>query len=398
MTTYNLVSSYLSDVANIHDGITSSLLSTIGVGGTPLSLAFDTSTGNLIEYDDTDKLVKIHDGVTVTVLSSFSIGGDAESITYDTITGNLISLHDSSPGTIKVHDKVSAAVLSTFASPNAFNPRGLTFDTITGNLISAGYSSPSSIYTHDGVSASTLSSFGVTAGQSVSDLAFDPSTGNLISCSAESDKIYIRDGISNTILDSWSTTPVNSVGLTVQHVPPPPKDGSSFNSIKLIDKKDGSPFTPIKLADFKDGSPFTSIKFVKEKDGSSFATTQLRAFGIMEYYFDLRNSSDTQEASATGAPPQTVFPNLFTGVSDGLKTLHIRSVQKYKNFEDTIDETISCGYPSTSPSKFAPLSIGRNDQGCGGYCIMELQPDKSGDAAYRVRGIRGRCFGNYRTL
>jgi len=69
-------------------------------------------------------------------------------------------------------------------------------------------------------------------------------------------------------------------------------------------------------------------------------TAILRREGTMSYYFDLRKEDDTQEASATGAPPQTVFPDLFTGVSDGLKTLHIRSVQKYKNFEDTIDETM----------------------------------------------------------
>ena len=118
------------------------------------------------------------------------------------------------------------------------------------------------------------------------------------------------------------------------------KDGSEFTSIKLVKEKDGASFASIKLVNPKDGSGFSTIKLNHEKQGSSFVTTQLRVDGIQSYSFELYNSSDILEASATGSPPQIVFPDLFTGVSDGAKTLYVRSVQKYKNLENTINETM----------------------------------------------------------
>jgi len=118
------------------------------------------------------------------------------------------------------------------------------------------------------------------------------------------------------------------------------KDGSGFTPVKLNHEKDGSSFVATKLNNEKDGSAFSTIKLNHEKQGSSFATLQLRAEGIMSYSFELYDDTGTLENSATGTPPQTVFTDIFTGVTDGYKTLYIRSVQKYKNLENTIDETM----------------------------------------------------------
>lgn len=70
-------------------------------------------------------------------------------------------------------------------------------------------------------------------------------------------------------------------------------------------------------------------------------TTILRREGEQSYYFDLRDDTDTQVNSAVGYPTQTVFTDLFTGLSDGTYTLYARSVQKYKNLENVLNETKS---------------------------------------------------------
>ena len=84
----------------------------------------------------------------------------------------------------------------------------------------------------------------------------------------------------------------------------------------------------------------TTILKASSAETFNGTTIILRGEGVQSYSFELYDDTDTLEDSATGAPPTTVFPDLFTGVSDGLKTLYIRSVQKYKNLEDTINETM----------------------------------------------------------
>jgi hypothetical protein len=66
---------------------------------------------------------------------------------------------------------------------------------------------------------------------------------------------------------------------------------------------------------------------------------QLRGNGSNSYYFDLRDANDAQVNTATGAPPTTVFTDLFTGLSDGSYTLYCRSQTSFRNMEDTIDIT-----------------------------------------------------------
>ena len=120
-----------------------------------------------------------------------------------------------------------------------------------------------------------------------------------------------------------------------------------FNSETTNLKRQASPVrffsetTKLKRADVPQTFNGTTT-ILKATSAETFngTTIILRGEGVQSYSFELYDDTDTLEDSATGAPPTLIFTDLFTGISDGLKTLYIRSVQKYKNLEDTINETM----------------------------------------------------------
>ena len=97
----------------------------------------------------------------------------------------------------------STTILSNFASPST-GLYGLAFDGT--NLISCDEATDL-IYIHDGISATILSSFSAVSRRG---LAFDGT--NLIS--ATTNTIYIHDGISATILSSFSAPSSNIVSIS----------------------------------------------------------------------------------------------------------------------------------------------------------------------------------------
>jgi DNA-binding beta-propeller fold protein YncE len=69
------------------------------------------------------------------------------------------------------------------------------------------------IYVHDGATSSITDSFASPGGQP-NGLAFDVATGNLISQDgANPDKIYVHDGISSSTTDNFLSPTVSSTGL-----------------------------------------------------------------------------------------------------------------------------------------------------------------------------------------
>lgn len=67
---------------------------------------------------------------------------------------------------------------------------------------------------------------------------------------------------------------------------------------------------------------------------------ELRGEGVMSYFIDIRDSDDIQVATATGVPPTTVFIDVATGLDDGDYIAYVRSVQKFMNLENVIDNTL----------------------------------------------------------
>lgn len=101
-------------------------------------------------------------------------------------------------------------VTGSFAlSGTSTDPRGLTYK--TGSLISADAAS-NHIFVHDGVSATLVGSFSSPEGLP-QGLAFDGT--NLISCDSVTDHIYIHDGISSTLTGSFLSPGPSINGLTV---------------------------------------------------------------------------------------------------------------------------------------------------------------------------------------
>ena len=106
----------------------------------------------------------------------------------------------------------SSNVASSFPTPGnqSFD---ISVDPLTGNLISCDPGTDL-IYVHDGISAAILDSFSAPGSEVVVGVAVDPATGNLVSCDDNS-TVYIHDGISATILDSFSTPGVAARGIAI---------------------------------------------------------------------------------------------------------------------------------------------------------------------------------------
>lgn len=185
-TTGNLIRAVINGDIFIHDGVTSTTLSSFSPPGIATAgLAFDSTTGNLISctYDGSSYSINIHDGITSTILSSFSPpGSQPTDIAFDSETGNLLSC-DLNASKVYIHDGITATILSSFSSPTT-GINGLTIDTTYHNLISQS-NSANKIYTHKGISSTVVASV-TSSGEGESSLTFDSINDNLISGTTQS--------------------------------------------------------------------------------------------------------------------------------------------------------------------------------------------------------------------
>jgi len=199
----NLISCRSGATIYIHDGISSTILTSFSLGSILSGLTFDGT--NLISCDSGTDRIYIHDGISSTILTSFvSPGSRPYGLAFDGT--NLISC-DYETGRIYIHDGISSTILTSFASPSG-EPGGLAFDGT--NLISCDYGA--TIYIHDGISSTILTSF-ASPGSKPSGLTFDGT--NLISCDSGTYRIYIHDGISSTILTSFASPGSIPSGLEI---------------------------------------------------------------------------------------------------------------------------------------------------------------------------------------
>jgi len=180
-------------------------------------LTFDTDNENLISatVQSGSRKIFIHAGLTSTVSSSFAAPtNNIGSLAFDSSTGNLLSAEDyggtGNKGLLRIHDGVSSTILSSFDLPGE-NVNGITYDSKNGNLISSGHN-PNKIYIHSGVTSSVSSSFTPPSG-SPYGLAFDGT--NLASTYSISPyKAYFHDGVTSTI-DRTVAISNNPRGLTI---------------------------------------------------------------------------------------------------------------------------------------------------------------------------------------
>lgn len=122
---------------------------------------------------------------------------------------------------IYVYDRTSRLMTKWFRAP-ATAPTAITVDPATGNLISADRGTDR-IYIHDGISGTVLSSFAVpgTGERNIIGMFVDRNTGNLVSSTSGggTNTFCIHDGISATILSSFNynaETPNNGVAYLCQ--------------------------------------------------------------------------------------------------------------------------------------------------------------------------------------
>jgi len=349
----NLVSTS-ADTIRLHNGYTSSITDSFSIPGSIfVALTVDSSNGNVISFDNTGGLVRVHDGFSSIVIDSFTTpASNPGGIAYDAFLGNLIST-DSSNGNVYIHAGVTSSISGSFSGPSPFC-FGIAFDYHTGNLLYAGYDSGDKIYVLDGVSSSVLSSFnptgdvsGITVGLLVETTTHSYTPARLLFDSPNSRHSYAPARlIQSPSRHEYSPVKLFYISDKTTHPYTPPrliqsKSIHSYTPARLLkfSAYTTHSYSPPRLIQSKSRHEYESARMLQGPALHSYATFQLRASGVMSYSFELYDDTDTLEDSATGAPPTTVFTDLFTGVSDGLKTLYIRSVQKYKNLENAIDET-----------------------------------------------------------
>ena len=159
------------------------------------ALAFDYVHGNLIGASPEDGgRIFIFDGITATVSSSFLISAMPSDIEIDD-AGNLWTI---TAGTIRRYTGISNTVSLSFSTPGT-NGSGITIDRANGNLITCDQSS-GLVYIHDGMTTSVSDSFTPAVSTVPYDLSFNSLAGDLVVKGASVDKeIVVCVGISERV-------------------------------------------------------------------------------------------------------------------------------------------------------------------------------------------------------
>lgn len=161
--------------------------------GVVRGVTVDAVNGNLITCTETT--ISIHDGISSSVLTSFSSPAGCQDVAYIPSTENLVSCSNTA-NLIYIHNGISASILSSFASP-ASDITGIDF---SGQFVSCDRGTKL-IYIHTGVTATISSSFAAQDG-AVTGVGRDGNFRNVLSCGSNN-KHYIHAGDTAGILMSF---------------------------------------------------------------------------------------------------------------------------------------------------------------------------------------------------
>jgi hypothetical protein len=220
----NLVSSDQDeDRVYIHSGITDTITSSfqlLGGSGNPRGITQDL-LGNLIWTRNGDKLY-INEGMTNTITTSYFMSGSrlgarglAMKSDGDMLSGGWTISGFGIVEDVLLHSGTTSTAAVQFTIP-IDNTEGLDLDG-DENLVSISVpSSNSEVLIHSGITDTITSSFTV-SGVNGTGIAVE-NNGNLILCENTNNKIYLYDGLTSSLLDSFSAPSSNISSLMVRSI------------------------------------------------------------------------------------------------------------------------------------------------------------------------------------
>lgn len=168
---------------------------------TPRDLADD---GNDLYVCDANTLrIYKMNGYNGNSVSNLVFSGSANGMFGITWANDIFVTSNYADDLIRLHNGFNTTVTSSFATPS-FSCHSLTYDETLGNLLSFD-NLTENVSVHSGVTPTVTETFSLIDHNSI---GFDRDTGNLLS--TEANYAYIHDGISSTILESFSNP--NSAG------------------------------------------------------------------------------------------------------------------------------------------------------------------------------------------
>jgi YVTN family beta-propeller protein len=205
----------------------------IGVGGSPVAVAFDPSNGYLyVANPATDNLTVIDGATDTVVVPSIVVGNTPVAVAFDPSNGYLYVANYWSANLTVIDGATDTVVVPSIGVGS--NPDAVAFDPSNGYLYVSNAGSNNVTVIDGATDAVVVPSIGV--GTDPYAVAFDPSNGDLYVANLESDDVTVIDGATDTVV-----VPSIGVGVNPDAVASDPSNGDLYvanansNNLTVID-------------------------------------------------------------------------------------------------------------------------------------------------------------------
>jgi len=196
-----------SSTVQVVDPTSSSVVTTLTLGGFPIGLCVDTANGNVYVPSHYSNLVSVINGSTNQLIANVTVGSYVSACAYDPTNG-YVYVTDQDSDSISVIDTANNSVVATIGLETNLGPYGIVYDSSNGDLYVGDVGTTANGYAGNSVSvispALNASVDTILVGSSPGWVAYDPIN----------EAIYVSNKGGGTV--SVIDTLVNSVSETLQ--------------------------------------------------------------------------------------------------------------------------------------------------------------------------------------
>jgi YVTN family beta-propeller protein len=187
------VANQFTDLLHVIDGGTNTVVTSVGVGATPLGIAVNETTNRIYVVNRNGDSVSVINGATNTVVTTITVGNNPHGAAVNELT-NRVYVTNTDDSTVSMINGATNAVINTIAVPGS--PGGIAVNAATGRAY-VGLSS-GLISVIDTTNDTVLTSFAVSADPRA--VAVDPVLNQVYSVSLATNSLDVINGATNAIV------------------------------------------------------------------------------------------------------------------------------------------------------------------------------------------------------